>query len=60
MHRVNGLYTVLDEMGTWNASWTQVCNSIHDLASQVSCLNDSLSTSRLNCSLGDPGKKCVL
>lgn len=60
MHRVNGLYTVLDEMGTWNASWTQVCNSIHDLASQVSCLNDSLSTARLNCSLGDPGKKCVL
>lgn len=49
-YRVNGLYTVLDEIGTWNASWTEVCSSIHSLVDQ-----DCLDYSSLSC-VNSPGK----
>lgn len=39
--RLNQLYTVLDEVGTWNASWTEVCVSMHSLAGQADCLQSN-------------------
>ena len=36
---MNEVYGVLDEIGTLNASWTQVCGTVHDLAAQVDCLS---------------------
>lgn len=52
--RVNGLYTVLDEIGTWNASWTEVCSSIHRLVDQ-GCLDYDLNPESLSC-VNSPGK----
>lgn len=52
---VNGLYTVLDEIGTWNASWTEVCDSIHALADQASCLNYTLTAANAGCSVTGAG-----
>ncbi len=29
---------MLDDIGSWNASWADVCDSIHELSGEVDCL----------------------
>lgn len=58
--RLNGLYSVLDEIGTWNASWTEVCDSIHNLAGQVNCLNDSSNLMNAGCYTASQGNVIII
>ena len=46
MCRVNGLYAVLDDVGEMNATWTNLCDSFHDLAEQGDCVTKGCYTTR--------------
>ena len=54
--RINGLYSVLDDVGSWNASWNEVCDSIHELSGEVTCLQHIGDLAGAGCYKGSPGK----
>ncbi len=55
--RVNQVYDILDEVGSWNGSWQDICSSVHRLADQGDCvdLQDRIS----DCALPDGMTICT-
>ena len=47
---------MLDEVGSWNASWSEFCDTLHDLSGQVDCLQSNTRPDSLNCYGASPGK----
>ena len=56
---MNQLYGILDEVGSWNGSWQNICSSIYDLAdlsNQADCITEQDRIE--NCTLSD-GERVV-
>lgn len=57
--RVNGVYSVLDDVGSWNTSWSEVCGRIHSLAEDGMCLQQA-SASVKRCHNDSSGKHSLM
>lgn len=51
---------MLEDVGSWNASWSEVCDSIHDLAEDEMCLQHVSSSARAGCYNASRGKHNLL
>ncbi len=55
-YRINGLYSMLGEVGSWNSSWTEVSESVHGLAEKMPCLEHTSASVAAGCIDSNAGK----